>query len=88
MVTVHEPCELVWRTVPSWRFPDSTEWCIRLVPQGQRTTITQSFTVVRAPWLLDLVYASLIPAHQDRDARLTADLVRIGAVAAGRSVST
>jgi len=78
----------VWRAVPSCRFPESTEWCIRLVPQGQRTTITQPFAVVRAPWLLNRVYAWLIPAHQDRDARLRADLPRIGAVAAGRSVAT
>jgi hypothetical protein len=87
-VAVDEPTELVWRTVPSWRYPDSTEWRISLVPEGRRTAITQSFSVVRAPGLLDAVYAWLIPAHQDRDARLADDLARIGAVAAGRSVPT
>lgn len=88
IVAVDEPAELVWRTVPSWVFPDSTEWRMSLVPEGRRTTITQSFTVLSAPGLLDPVYAWLIPGHRDRDARLAGDLSRIGAVAAGRSVST
>lgn len=88
VVAVDEPTELVWRTVPTWRYPDSTEWRISLVPEGLRTTITQTFTVLRAPRLLEPVYAWLIPAHQDRDARLADDLSRIGAVAAGRSVRT
>lgn len=86
IVTAEEPAELAWRTVPSWLYPDSTEWRIRLFPEGRRTRIVQSFAVVRAPRLLDQVYAWLIPAHRDRDARLAEDLARIGAVAAGRSV--
>ena len=76
IVSVDAPRELVWRTVPPWLFPDSTEWRIRLEPAGPGTTITQSFTVLRAPWLLDRLYARLIPAHQDRDARLAEDLAR------------
>ena len=75
------PPELVWRTIPTLLFPDSTEWRIQLEPAGDGTTITQSFTVVRAPWLLDRLYARLIPSHQDRDARLAEDLARIGATA-------
>ena len=54
---------------------------IHLEPTGTGTTITQSFTVVRAPWLLDRLYARLIPSHQDRDARLAEDLARIGTTA-------
>ncbi|MFC4783610.1 SRPBCC family protein [Nocardioides sp. MAHUQ-72] len=73
--------ELVWRTVPTPLFPDSTVWRILLEPREDRTLITQSFTVLRAPWLLDRLYARLIPAHQDRDARLAQDLARVGAVA-------
>lgn len=37
--------------------------------------------VRRAPRLLDQLFARLIPSHQDRDVRLTGDLVRLGAVA-------
>lgn len=80
--TVDPPNEIVWRTVPSPLFPDSTRWRIQLesTSQGQ-TLICQSFTVLRAPWLLDRLYALLIPAHQDRDARLAQDLARVGAAA-------
>jgi hypothetical protein len=31
--------------------------------------------------MLDRLYAALLPAHRDRDARLAEDLVRIGKVA-------
>lgn len=79
IVTVDPPRELVWRTVPTRLFPDSTRWRIQLEPREGRTLITQSFTVLRAPWLLDRLYARLIPSHQDRDARLADDLARIGA---------
>ena len=85
LVAVDEPSELVWRTVPTWLYPDSTEWRIRLAPDDGGTRITQSFQVVRAPRLLDPVYALLIPGHQDRDRRLAEDLARIGAAASGTS---
>lgn len=81
IITVDPPCELGWRTVPTRLFPDSTEWRIRLEPRESRTLITQTFTVLRAPWLLDRLYAALIPAHRDRDARLAEDLARIGTAA-------
>ena len=81
IVAVDEPHEIAWRTVPTWLFPDSTEWRIALAPSGRGTRISQTFTVLRAPWLLDRLYARLIPSHQDRDGRLAADLARIGAVA-------
>ena len=54
---------------------------IEVEPRGRGTRITQSFRVQRAPWLLDRIYARMIPGHQDRDARLEADLVRLGEVA-------
>lgn len=81
IVSMDPPRVIVWRTVPTLLFPDSTQWQIELNPSADRTLITQSFTVLRAPWLLDRVYARLIPSHQDRDARLAEDLARIGEVA-------
>ena len=77
------PHELEWRTMPTAMFPDSTRWRVRIRPVRGGTSITQSFLVVRAPALLDRVYARLIPAHQDRTAGLDADLVRLAAVARG-----
>lgn len=81
LVTVDPPREISWRTVSTPLFPDSTEWRLRLEPSGSGTLIAQSFTVLRAPRVLDRVYAALIPSHRDRDARLAEDLARIGAVA-------
>ena len=81
IVDVH-PYEIVWRTVSSARFPDSTEWCIALSPvEGGATRIEQTFKVVRAPRVLSVLYALLIPAHRDRTEALREDLRRIGEVA-------
>lgn len=83
LLTVDPPRELSWRTVPTALTPDSTRWIIRLDPTDEaRTVVRQSFEVIRAPRLLDPLYARLVPGHQDRDRRLTEDLVRLGAVAA------
>lgn len=81
IVALDPPRVVVWRTIPTLLFPDSTEWRIELSASAGLTMITQSFTVLRAPWLLDRLYATLLPSHQDRDARLADDLVRIGEVA-------
>jgi uncharacterized membrane protein len=76
-----EPHELVWRTVSSARYPDSSEWRIELTPTDAGTRITQQFHVLRAPRALSFLYALLIPTHRDRTAALAADLERIGEVA-------
>jgi iron-sulfur cluster repair protein YtfE (RIC family) len=76
-----EPFALVWHTIPTWRYPDSTRWVIRLEPDGAGTRIEQTFTVLRAPAVVDAVYARMIPMHRDRTAALTEDLRRLGAVA-------
>ena len=77
-----DPYALVWRTVPTVLYPDSTEWTISLDRVGGRTRITQAFHVVRGPKVLAVVYAFLVPTHRDRTAELTADLRRLGAAAA------
>jgi deazaflavin-dependent oxidoreductase (nitroreductase family) len=84
IVAVDEPRELAWQTVSTPLFPDSTVWRIRLEPAEELTRIVQEFEVVRAPKLLDHLYAAIVPTHRDRTARLTADLECIGAIA-GRS---
>jgi hemerythrin-like domain-containing protein len=74
--------EFVWRTVPTALYPDSTEWAIRLRPVPDGTEIEQTFRVLRAPKVLDPVYATMIPTHRNRTAALAADLRRLGDVAA------
>ena len=76
-----EPYELVWVTVPTALYPDSSEWRIALEKVDGGTRITQGFRVVRAPKLLAVLYAFVIPAHRDRTAALTEDLKRLGTAA-------
>lgn len=72
------PHTLVWRTVPTLLFPDSTEWTIRLHDDPAGTRIEQSFTILKLPRLLDWVFATSIPAHRDRTEALTQDLRQLG----------
>jgi hypothetical protein len=74
--------ELRWRThgpAPMW---DSTRWSVRLDPDGEGTRIRQHYQVVTLPAFWDRVFVMLLPEHRDRIAGLTADLRRLGAVAA------
>lgn len=80
-VVTAEPPELAWRTVPTTFYPDSTLWRIRVTPTEGGTRLEQSFQVVKAPKVLDLLYASILPAHRDRSEALTEDLRRLGALA-------
>jgi hemerythrin-like domain-containing protein len=80
-IVTADPYELVWRTVPTALYPDSTEWTIRLHRAGNATRIEQSFTVVRGPKLLAVIYGLLLPAHRDRTAALIEDLHRLGDLA-------
>lgn len=76
-----EPYELVWFTVPTVLFPDSSEWRITLDRVDGGTRIAQQFHVLRAPKVLSVLYALLIPAHRDRTAALIDDLERLGTAA-------
>ena len=76
-----EPYELAWRTVPTALYPDSSEWRITLAEVDDSTRITQRFRVLRAPKVLGVIYAMLIPTHRDRTAALMDDLRRLGTVA-------
>jgi hypothetical protein len=80
-VVAAEPHELTWVTVPTALYPDSSEWRITLTEVDAGTQISQAFRVIRAPRVLGVLYALLIPAHRDRTAALEADLTRLGAAA-------
>jgi hemerythrin-like domain-containing protein len=76
-----EPHDLVWRTIPTVMYPDSSEWRITLDTIDANTRISQHFRVLRAPKVLSMIYALIIPAHRDRTTALTEDLQRLGMVA-------
>lgn len=85
-VTDVEPGLIIaWRTLPTWRFVDSTEWRITLEPTPNGTRIKQTYQVVRCPRWWEWLVAHIIPPHRDRTAALAADLRRIGGVAAGHN---
>lgn len=74
--------ELVWRTVPTHFYPDSSEWRIAVEPAaGGGSRIIQRFAVVKGPKILDPIYATIAPAHRDRYAALRQDLRRLGDLA-------
>jgi hypothetical protein len=76
--------ELVWRTVPTVLYPDSTEWRIKVHDDGGRARIEQAFDALKAPpKVLDVLYATLLPSHRDRSDAIDQDLLRLGARAAG-----
>ena len=79
-----EPYELVWVTVPTALYPDSTQWRITLDKVEGGTRIAQRFRVVRGPKVLSVLYGLLIPAHRDRTAALIEDLKRLGEAARHR----
>ena len=76
-----DPYELVWITVPTTLYPDSSEWRIALTKVEGGTRLSQQFRVVHAPKVLAVLYALVIPAHRDRTAALAEDLTRLGTVA-------
>jgi len=78
-----EDHQLVWRTVPTRLYPDSTVWALRLTSVEGGTRIEQTFQVVKGT-ILEPVYAVIAPAHRDRAEALQRDLERIGAAAIGR----
>jgi hypothetical protein len=80
-----DPWQLVWRTVPSVLYPDSSEWTIRLDEVDSGTRIVQSFRVLKAPKVLAVLYGLVIPAHRDRTDALVEDLRRLGALAVARA---
>jgi len=72
---------IAWRTVPTWRFVDSTEWRITVRRLADdRTRIVQTYEVLRCPRWWELLVARINPPHRDRTAALAADLARLGAV--------
>jgi hypothetical protein len=76
-----DPHELVWVTVPTAFYPDSSEWRITLEKVEGGTRIEQRFRVVHVPKALSALYALLIPAHRDRTVALVKDLERLGQAA-------
>ncbi len=85
IVVAEEPRTLVWRTISTLLYPDSSEWRITLDCVEGRTRIVQSFHILRASAALARLYSIVVPAHRDRTSSLADDLRRLGEIAAAEA---
>ena len=77
VLAVDPPTRFVWRTLPTWLLPDSTEWTLELDDGGDRTRLTESMRILHVPGPYERLYALTLPQHRDRTADLEGDLRRI-----------
>jgi Polyketide cyclase / dehydrase and lipid transport len=81
IITVNEPVQLNWRTIPSGPYPDSVEWQIDLARENGSTRVRESFTVLTMPRLMEWLLWAVVPAHRDRTHDLESDLKRLKSLA-------
>jgi len=81
IITVTEPVQLNWRTIPSGPYPDSVEWQIDLARENGSTRVRESFTVLTMPRLMEWLLWAVVPAHRDRTHDLESDLKRLKSLA-------
>jgi uncharacterized protein YndB with AHSA1/START domain len=83
VISVEAPRRLVWRTLPRGPYPDSVEWTIELAQAEAGTAVTESFSVLKLPRLMDWAISVTLPPHRDRTDDLLADLGRLKALVEG-----
>jgi uncharacterized protein YndB with AHSA1/START domain len=81
VVSIDAPRELVWRTVPTTLFPDSTLWTITVEAVDGGTRIVQHYEILKLNPILDRLFYLTTPKHRDRTAALTDDMRALGEVA-------
>jgi hypothetical protein len=80
--------ELVWHTVFSPVYRDSTEWRIGLNPVSGGTEVTLGFRVLRLSRWMEPLIGLAQPAHRDRTGDLEDDLARLKKVVEGAVLPT
>jgi hypothetical protein len=88
IVAVDEGSQLVWRTVESRMYRDSTEWRIAIEPRDGGSRIIQTFEVLKLGAIMDRLIYLVTPAHRNRLSALEEDLHRLGEVAAASSTAS
>jgi hypothetical protein len=84
VIVVEPGHRIAWLTLPTWLIHDSTRWEITLEPLAHGTRVVQTYEVVQCPRWWEWLVARVVPPHRDRREALTADLHRIGDVAAAQ----
>lgn len=70
---------LVWQTLPSRLYPDSTEWRVELQDEGSHTVVTESYRITRLARAMEIFLYWFNPTHRDRQGDLELDLSRLKA---------
>jgi len=82
IVELDDMRRLVWRTVPSAIYRDSTRWTLTVEDIGDGTTrLSQDYEIVYINPLLDRLFFAFIKQHRDRSRALRGDLEQIAALA-------
>lgn len=82
------PSEIVWRTLLSAIYRDSTEWRVSLRPTPDGTEVTESFRILRLSRPMEAFVGLLQPAHRDRSKDLADDLARLKKIVEAAAPST
>lgn len=80
VVEFEPPQRFVWRTVPLGIYPDSSVWTITIESNGENTTVTLGFAIVRIPAVMAWAITAFFPPHRDRTEDLVDDLARLKAL--------
>ncbi|GAC1519546.1 MAG: SRPBCC family protein [Chloroflexota bacterium] len=80
VASADRPRGLVWRTLPSALFRDSTEWRIALEPDAGGTRVSEEMQVLTISRPMEIALYWCMPVHRDRTADLLEDLRRLKAV--------
>lgn len=78
---------LVWQTLPSRLYPDSTEWRIELLAEGSHTVVTESYRITMLARALEIFLYWFNPTHRDRQGDLEQDLSRLKAFVESNALS-
>ena len=66
VLTAEPGREFAFRTIPTWRDPDSTVWRYRFQPAADGIEVTESYEIVLLPPRpLVALYGRLLPQHMD-----------------------
>ena len=79
-ITGVEPCTtLVWRTLSTKLYPDSTEWRIEIQTEGSGSSVSESYRITHLPRSLEIFLYWFNPDHRDRRDDLEQDLLKLKA---------
>jgi hypothetical protein len=68
---------MVWRTLPTKLYRDSTEWRVEVEPEGTGSAVRESYRITYLPRSLEIFLYWFNPNHRDRRDDLEQDLLKL-----------